>query len=216
MTQTAKAQEPSMEEILASIRRIIAEDEKPGEPAAPAAPAPAAREAVKEDVLELTEMVADDGEVRHVAPAEATPLAPTGPAPTVPAPTGPEPLLPDGRIEPEPPMATVAAGNPIIAEPHAPRTEGPGLAAEFDGRRLLSNAPSGAAAAAFARLATMPRERRQIGDIPLGAGDRTLEDIVRDALRPLLQAWLDDNLPDLVERLVRAEIARLVGEAGLR
>ena len=61
----------------------------------------------------------------------------------------------------------------------------------------------------------MPRERRQ-GDIAIGGGDRTLEDIVRETLRPLLQAWLDDNLPALVERLVRAEIARVVGEAGLR
>jgi cell pole-organizing protein PopZ len=38
---------------------------------------------------------------------------------------------------------------------------------------------------------------------------RTLEDLVRDMLRPMLKAWLDDNLPDLVERLVRAEIDRV-------
>jgi cell pole-organizing protein PopZ len=38
---------------------------------------------------------------------------------------------------------------------------------------------------------------------------RTLEDLVREMLRPLLKTWLDDNLPGLVERLVRAEIERV-------
>jgi hypothetical protein len=80
----------------------------------------------------------------------------------------------------------------------------------------LSSATSGAAAAAFAQLSALPRERRREGELPLGGVDRTLEDIVRDMLRPLLQTWLDENLPRLVERLVREEIARVVGEAGLR
>jgi len=40
--------------------------------------------------------------------------------------------------------------------------------------------------------------------------------MVREMLRPLLQAWLDDHLPGIVERLVREEIGRVVGEAGLR
>jgi cell pole-organizing protein PopZ len=44
-------------------------------------------------------------------------------------------------------------------------------------------------------------------------GGPTLEDIVREEMRPLLKAWLDSNLPPLVERLVRAEIERLVGRA---
>jgi cell pole-organizing protein PopZ len=38
---------------------------------------------------------------------------------------------------------------------------------------------------------------------------RTLEDLVREMLRPLLKNWLDDNLPGMVERLVRAEIERV-------
>ncbi|MGH6769110.1 MAG: PopZ family protein [Xanthobacteraceae bacterium] len=38
---------------------------------------------------------------------------------------------------------------------------------------------------------------------------RTLEDLVREMLRPMLRTWLDDNLPGLVERLVRAEIERV-------
>ena len=38
---------------------------------------------------------------------------------------------------------------------------------------------------------------------------RTIEDMVQDMLRPMLQSWLDDNLPGMVERLVRAEIERV-------
>ncbi len=38
---------------------------------------------------------------------------------------------------------------------------------------------------------------------------RTLEDLVREMLRPMLKSWLDDNLPGMVERLVRAEIERV-------
>ena len=37
----------------------------------------------------------------------------------------------------------------------------------------------------------------------------TLESIVRELLRPLLKEWLDQNLPDIVERVVRKEIARV-------
>jgi hypothetical protein len=82
--------------------------------------------------------------------------------------------------------------------------------------RILSTATSGAAAAAFAQLGALPRERRKEAELPLGGADRTLEDVVRDMLRPLLQTWLDEHLPGIVERLVRDEIARVVGEAGLR
>ena len=103
--------------------------------------------------------------------------------------SGPGPLSPEAEVEPR---------------------------LELGRERILSSATSGAAAAAFAQLGSLPRERRREGELPLGAVDRTLEDIVRDMLRPLLQTWLDENLPRLVERLVREEIARVVGEAGLR
>ena len=44
-------------------------------------------------------------------------------------------------------------------------------------------------------------------------GGPTIEDLVREEIRPLLQAWLDANLPALVERQVRVEIERVVGRA---
>ena len=43
----------------------------------------------------------------------------------------------------------------------------------------------------------------------LAQNSRTLEDLVREMLKPMLKAWLDDNLPNMVERLVRAEIERV-------
>lgn len=188
-----------MEEIIASISRIIAEDGRPGDP-----PRPAPTE--KSDILELTEAVGEDGSVRRIVPAPAA----DGTKPTPPeAATTPSPLLPlpplGPRIEPEPPRAE---------PPRDDRAVGPGLPRVRE--RILSAATSEAAAASFARLGTMPRDRSREGELLMGAGDRTLEDIVRETLRPLLQAWLDEHLPTIVERLVREEIARVVGEAGIR
>ena len=56
------------------------------------------------------------------------------------------------------------------------------------------------------------RDRRS-GDVYLGDGAITLEEIVKELLRPQLQQWLDENLPGLVERLVREEIERLARDA---
>ena len=152
MSDTKPSTEPTMDEILATVRRIIADDERQGV-TGPAAPKR------DDDVLVLTEAVEPDGSVRHIAPAAAS-----------------------------------------VAAPH--------------GERLVSSAVSEAAASAFARL-NAARDRGG-PETAIGRGDKTLEDIVRELLRPLLQAWLDQNLPGLVERLVQKEIARVVGEANLR
>jgi cell pole-organizing protein PopZ len=45
-----------------------------------------------------------------------------------------------------------------------------------------------------------------------GGPERTLEDVIREMLRPMLQGWLDERLPEIIERLVRAELARALGE----
>jgi cell pole-organizing protein PopZ len=65
--------------------------------------------------------------------------------------------------------------------------------------QLLSGETSAAVDAAFKTLA----------QTVLVSNARTLEDLVRDMLRPMLKIWLDENLPRLVERLVRAEIERV-------
>jgi len=182
--------EPSMEEIIASISRIITDEKTSVEPVRPVP-------GEKSEILELTEVVDEDGSVRRVASeAGSSERRPTGSAAADTAAAnataqscGPGPLRPEAEVEPK---------------------------LELGRERILSSATSGAAAAAFAQLGALPRERRREGELPLGGADRTLEDIVRDMLRPLLQTWLDENLPRLVERLVREEIARVVGEAGLR
>jgi cell pole-organizing protein PopZ len=75
------------------------------------------------------------------------------------------------------------------------RHRGRGAAAQG----LVSPATSAAVDSAFNTLA----------QTVLVQNGRTLEDLVREMLRPMLKTWLDDNLPSLVERLVRAEIERV-------
>ena len=191
--------DPSMEEIIASISRIIAEDNHPAdrrvETKAPVAASPPAR-GEGNDILELTQIVGQDGSVRRVSPWAEAATAPSG------APDAPAALPADasGRIEAQPSHA--GASLETVLSSHRDR--------------IVSAATSGAAAAAFAQLGVLPHERRNQTELPLGSGERTLEEIVREMLRPLLQAWLDSHLPGIVERLVREEIARVVGVAGLR
>jgi uncharacterized protein len=157
--------EPSMEEILASIRRILAEDERS------ARPAPRLERSA--DILDLTEAIGEDGTVRHIEPAVMR-LNVAAPPP-----------LPDGRVEP-------------AVSPSAGAKD-----------RLVSAPAADAVTASFTRLAGLPHQ----GERP---GERAIDAAVRETLRPMLQAWLDDHLPALVERLVQAEIARLVGDAAKR
>lgn len=170
-----------MEEILASIRRIIAEDGEQPEGAPPAAaPVPAGRE---DEILELTEVVTDDGSVRKVdeAPEEVAEEM-----------TSPEPEPPP-VVEPEP--VRMASPEPLD-----------------DSDRLVSNAAAAASLAALSQLNKLnkPKAEKRMSDIPLGEGQRTIEDMVREMLRPLLKEWLDSNLPELVERVVQDEVQRLV------
>jgi cell pole-organizing protein PopZ len=71
-------------------------------------------------------------------------------------------------------------------------------------RSLMSSATSAAVDSAFNSLA----------HTVLVQNARTLEDLVKEMLQPLLKSWLDDNLPGLVERLVKAEIERVAGGRG--
>ena len=64
----------------------------------------------------------------------------------------------------------------------------------------------------FAALATLsqPGKAPQI----VRQGETSLEGLVREMLRPMLSRWLDENLPEMVENLVKAEIARIAGKRG--
>jgi len=82
---------------------------------------------------------------------------------------------------------------------------------EMPDEGLVSRATAAASTAAFAGI-HRARERKG-GMVYLGDGAITLEEIVKELLRPQLQEWLDQNLPGLVERLVREEIERLARAA---
>lgn len=204
MSDTKAQPEPSMEEILASIRRIISENDEEGSPAAPVGGI-----APEDNVLELTQMVADDGSVVSLkAPLDA-------PADEDKAETEAEADLNDD-IPPLP--ADGAAGEPdensevtmddaqddkiefsseeLIGQPKPTGIE----------EGLMSATAAGATAAAFAALARSSQSRD--GGLSLGSG-RTLEDLVQEMIRPMIKEWLDKNLPPMAERLVRKELERL-------
>ena|SRR6516225_8828796 len=188
MTQPAKGQEPSMEEILASIRRIIA-DEEP------------AKGTTTEDSTEREGAAAPP----EMAPRPMTPPPRVAPA----AAAAPAPPKTDEEIDAmlahlrgtsrQPPPASWESGPteaPAAPEPApALETRRPAL----DERGLLSAATTAAVDAAFDTLARTAQAR----------GGRTLEEVVSELLRPMLKSWLDENLPEMVERLVRAEIERV-------
>ena len=94
--------------------------------------------------------------------------------------------------KPAPQMPMPEARAPSPSEDSAYRGEG-------RSNQLLSGVTSAAVDSAFNTLA----------QTVLVQNARTLEDLVREMLRPMLKAWLDDNLPGMVERLVRAEIERV-------
>jgi len=214
-----------MDEILATIRRIIAEDEQPGGRLTAGSAGTGSDTAVgaggaaaggldrgtaakitagdtADEILELTEAINEDGTVRH--------LVPIGGTSRIAALREPAPAAPEVEPEPEPAPSPVDAPSPpaVPAQTVAPGPAVvPGPAAAIDDR-LVSDWASTAAGAAFARLAMVPQEPRLEREIALGGADRTLEGVVGDLLRPVLQTWLDEHLPDIVERLVHAEIAR--------
>jgi uncharacterized protein len=167
--------DPSMEDILASIRRILSEDEPP-----PISPPPETGDVL---VLDTSMMVPEETQVEHTTepatprPADAASER-TAPAPDVAA--------------PQTPGAGAGSGTP----PAAPQT-------------LVAPEAAAAAASSMGTLMRTLTER----SATISRGGPALEDIVRDELRPLLKQWLDAHLPVLVERLVRAEIERVMNRS---
>ena len=214
-----------MEEILASIRRIIADDEaKPAEKPASLAAKPA---------------VMTDIPPSAIAAAQATPAKAPEPPPAAsnsqddidamlagldaatseaevrpPLPDGEvfdltdEMALPDPhpapfrKVEPEDDLEfSEAAGAAPRAQHRQPAFEPPPLyeSPAPPPPQILSRSTVSAVESAFNTLA----------NTVLSNNARTLEDLVKEMLRPMLKSWLDDNLPGLVERIVKAEIERV-------
>jgi uncharacterized protein len=211
---TQKTQEPSMEDILASIRRIIADDQD-----APKAPEPVDFDDTDE-VLDLAEIEPEtdssademtfDEEEDFASDLQIVDLADSG----------------EDEDDAEVELMSASAFdsfNPVEHEedieedmeeealslsdyhepPHAELPPEPPMAAfsprKSQAEQILSSSADASVSQAFNMLA----------NTVLSNNARTLEDLVREMMRPMLKVWLDDNLPSLVERMVRAEIERV-------
>jgi hypothetical protein len=138
---------------------------------------------------------------------------PPKPAAVVPPPAADILDLTEAMATPPPPPGPAAAFRTIdaasdvffaeasperpVERSERPMPPPPPTASDYQG--LISSQTMSAVDSAFNSLA----------HTVLGNNARTLEDLVKEMLRPMLKGWLDDNLPNLVERIVRAEIERV-------
>jgi cell pole-organizing protein PopZ len=226
-----------MEEILASIRRIIADDEaKPAAAEKLASPPAAAKPAVMKDIPPSA-----------IAPAPK-PVAAPKPAPP-PPPPAPEPVASNNQDDIDAMLASLDAATPEAdIRPAQPEPEPEPDVFELTDEMALPEPAPAPAAATFSKVEPQDdiefteakAARRQatyeppfesaaparpilshstvsavesafhsLANTVLSNNARTLEDLVKEMLRPMLKSWLDDNLPGLVERIVKAEIERV-------
>lgn len=194
----SRDQEPSIEEILASIREIISDDDaaKPAEPEPVAAaapppppPPPPPPAKVEDDVVDLSAFDKKDplAGIDFDKPKEMSVDF-----------TDPIEAIPDPVPEPEPITSSLSAVPSAAAVIETP--------VQDDGDSLLTDHAKSASMDSLVRLA------QNIAISRAGQGG-TLEDIVREMIRPMLRDWLDRNLPPMIERMVERELERLVKEA---
>ncbi len=206
------AADPSMEDILASIRRILNEDEAPKPPLEPHEPGQIPDKGVL--VLDSSMMVPE--------PSRDTPSRDPSSRDAPPRDTSSRDASPRDVPQPKSPAERPAIlEHPVVSEseptvsrapssPQQPATAAapPGKPAAPSNARLVApEAAAAAGASVDALMRTLASER----STAVHRGGPTIEDLVRAEIRPLLKDWLDNHLPPLVERLVRAEIERVVG-----
>jgi cell pole-organizing protein PopZ len=206
--------EPSMEEILSSIKRIIAEEDRAVPARAPRrAPANGALRAVDngtdEQILELTDALPEEAEN---AADQAVKLQPELDAPEL-----------DAAVVEAAPVAAVAETKPVELKPakaETPKADNKAPKADAKSARRDTATPS-------ARKTAMPQAvlsdvsaqaaRESLVNLsqllvrPEDGQSNTLEGVVRDMLRPMLKDWLDAHLPEMVETMVKREIDRITG-----
>ena len=201
MAETEKKDdEPSIEEILDSIRQIISEDEEEQddlddldepeeeavapEPKMPPAPEPPELPELmeepepEEDIFDLTDKIEDEPEEAELEPEPEEDIASM------------EVDLVDSFDEPE----EVELEPQVVPDPPVQEKY------ESDTDSILTSAAENAAFDAMSAL---------VRKTAVEHNGITLEDIVRAELKPLLRAWLDRNLPIVIERLVREELERV-------
>jgi cell pole-organizing protein PopZ len=191
-SSSLKIDEPSMEDILASIRRIISDDHEAPQPSE----LPKPNSSPLKSVLDIAE--------RHVSPLLGSPNEPVpGPWNRGDFPFGDS--HPEGWLDPESKTSEPEepAPAPIVVPEPVPMAA-PSATKPATADALLSRQASTSVAGAFGRLSEAVRP----------AQPQTVEDLMKEMLRPMLKAWLNDNLPSLVERLVRAEIERVTRSRG--
>ena len=179
---TSSTGDPSIDDILASIRKIISDDEARAQVSAgqgatahtAADPHPGAAPAKRDDVLLLTDLVEEPK---------------GGSRPT---------SLPLPRIDP---ASAADMPQPTIGGDPAPD--------QF----LVAAGVAGVASSAFDRLSQAVQDSVPAPAVldpgPTMGGGKTLEDLAKEMLRPMLKEWLDRNLPPMVERFVEREVVRL-------
>jgi uncharacterized protein len=172
----AGSNDPSMDDILKSIRKIISDDEARAQVGQP----PGTSTQGKPPQLDRVNVLLLTNPIEEPQPADRAAATPVPP-----------------RIDP---VRAAEMPQPVV-EPAA------------DGS-LLGPAIAGAASSAFARLNqavqdSVPVPAAPDPGPPMSAGGKTMEDLVKEMLRPMLKDWLDRNLPAIVERYVEREIVRL-------
>ena len=211
MSEAKPQQEPSMEEILASIRRIISEDDAPEAEGA----APAEAEVPADDVLELTEVAdEEEAEAQAEAPAEeaeAPAEEPEGPEEEPEGPEEePEPAEEEEELSIDDVLNEEIPGDELelLDEDEAPTEQPVPAPAAPEDAGLLANETENAATGSFSTLVEAVNQVHGGGTL-----GRTVEDLVKEVMRPMVKEWLDENLPSLTERLVRREVERLSRDA---
>ncbi len=241
-----------MEEILASIRRIIADDEaKPaaaekalGPTAAklekPAAVAPAAKAPVMTNIPPSAIPAAQAAAAKAPPPPAKPAPPPAAPPPAATAPVsnsqddidamlaGLDEATSEAEIRPAAPEVEVFELTDEMAVPEAPQpafrkvdpqddlefTETAAARAvhrrpAFEPPPFESSAPPAQQILSRSTVSAVESAFNSLANTVLSNNARTLEDLVKEMLRPMLKSWLDDNLPGLVERIVKAEIERV-------
>jgi cell pole-organizing protein PopZ len=187
MSENPSDQEPSIEEILASIRQIISDDDEEEQKEEEKPLESPVRES-SNDVLELTE---DD------LAAQEEDISEPDPEPE-------EIYIPEEEEKIEIDMRDIEESYDAV-EPEPETNLEPAVPVPSD---ILSSGAQAAALGSLGKLKTrMPIERSRSYD------GVTLEDIVRETLHPMLREWMDDHLPSMVERIVQKEIEKLTRRA---
>jgi cell pole-organizing protein PopZ len=222
----------SMEDILASIRRIMVDEEtrlksnspssswlnvpqpqaeRPGAEAAPPTRAIEAPPEIVPPVLTLDDSMVVADQSQHPASDPVTPPSEASPTPPHAAP-GWAALSSAGQIPRDEEQGDAVHRSSEVSVSDIPTPSGEGSAPMSALAIEALVAPAAAAAAAASVEALLRRLDQEGGPLNLRSAP-TIEDVVRSELRPLLKSWLDENLPGLVERLVRAEIEKLVSRS---